>query len=90
MVVTNDSYVPVVQKQLPETSPGFVIGEPVARNTAPCVAAAAAMLHKKDPESVMVVLPADHRIGNQGAVSCGAESGSECRRKPRVAGNHWH
>ena len=64
MVVTNDNYVPIVEKQLPETAKEFVIGEPVAKNTAPCVAAAAALLHRKDPESVMVVLPADHRIGN--------------------------
>jgi len=64
IVVTNDSYVSIVEKQLPETANEFVIGEPVAKNTAPCVAAAAALLHRKDPESVMVVLPADHRIGN--------------------------
>lgn len=62
MVVTNADYVPIVNRQLPETLPGDVIGEPVAKNTAPCVAAAAALLHKKDPDSVMVVLPADHHI----------------------------
>lgn len=65
MVVTNDDYVPIVKEQLPSTNPEFIIGEPVAKNTAPCIAAAAALLHKKDPDSVMVVLPADHRIGNR-------------------------
>lgn len=63
MVVTNDSYVPIVENQLPSTPKEFIIGEPVAKNTAPCVAAAAALLHKQDPDSVMVVLPADHQIG---------------------------
>lgn len=64
VVVTNQNYIDVVKKQLPNIDPSFIIGEPVARNTAPCIASAAALLHKEDPESVMVVLPADHRIGN--------------------------
>lgn len=63
LVVTNDSYISIVEKQLPEVKKEFIVGEPVARNTAPCVAAAAAILYKEDPDSVMVVLPADHRIG---------------------------
>ncbi len=65
MVVTNDSYVSIVTNQLPRSRKEFIVGEPVARNTAPCVAAAAAILHNEDPDSVMVVLPADHRIGNR-------------------------
>lgn len=64
VVVTNQDYVDLVKVQLPEVNPSHIIGEPIARNTAPCIASAAALLHKKDPESVMVVLPADHRIGN--------------------------
>lgn len=64
MVVTNQDYVEIVKKQLPKTADNDVIGEVVARNTAPCVAAAAALLHKKDPDSVMVILPADHKIEN--------------------------
>lgn len=66
LVVTNQDYVNHVKSQLPSIEPMNIIGEPVARNTAPCIASAAALLHKKDPESVMIVLPADHRIGNPG------------------------
>jgi len=64
MVVTNSGYVEIVKKQLPGLPNEMIIGEKVAKNTAPCVAAAAAILHKKDPESVMAVLPADHHITN--------------------------
>lgn len=39
----------------------FVI-EPEARNTAPALALAAAVLVKRDPEAIMLVLPADHVI----------------------------
>lgn len=65
LVVTNSDYIPFVENQLPSVPAHQVIGEPVARNTAPCVAAAAAILQKIDPDSTMVVLPADHRIENR-------------------------
>lgn len=64
VVVTNQDYATLVKRQLPSIEPKHIIGEPLARNTAPCIASAAAFLNKKDPESVMIVLPADHRIGN--------------------------
>lgn len=62
LVVTNDSYIPLVKEQLPDIPVDNIIGEPVARNTAPCVAIAAAILNKRDPEATMIVLPADHYI----------------------------
>jgi len=42
-----------------------VIGEPVGRNTAPCLILAAAWIMKKDPEAVIAVLPSDHLITNK-------------------------
>lgn len=62
MVVTNEDYVTIVKEQLPKVPEENIVGEPVARNTAPCVAIAAGLLAKKDPEATMVVLPADHHI----------------------------
>ncbi|GAB5410512.1 MAG: mannose-1-phosphate guanylyltransferase [Balneolaceae bacterium] len=62
MVVTNESYVSIVKEQLPKVPVENIVGEPVAKNTAPCVAIAAELLNKKDPNAVMVVLPADHHI----------------------------
>lgn len=41
-----------------------IIGEPVGRNTAPAIALAAKLLVAADPDAVMVVLPADHVIGD--------------------------
>lgn len=63
-VITNRSYIDLVKEQLPDIPEGNIIGEPVARNTAPCVASAAALLREKDPDATMVVLPADHSISN--------------------------
>ncbi len=62
IIVTNQQYVSLVQEQLPDLPEDNIIGEPVGRNTAPCIAAAAALLEKKSPDATMVVLPADHFI----------------------------
>ena len=45
-------------------TPLGILLEPVGRNTAPAVAAAAHYLKAIDPEAVMLVLPADHVITN--------------------------
>lgn len=63
-VVTNGMYADITRNQLPALPPGNILSEPVARNTAPCIVYAAMALIKKDPDATMIVLPADHRIGN--------------------------
>lgn len=67
MVVTNEDYVSIVKEQLPKVPEENIVGEPVAKNTAPCVAIAAELLAKKDPDATMVVLPADHHITDEDA-----------------------
>jgi mannose-1-phosphate guanylyltransferase/mannose-6-phosphate isomerase len=42
--------------------PAAIVLEPVARSTAPAIAAAAVMVAHRDPEAVLLVCPADHRI----------------------------
>ncbi len=39
-----------------------IIAEPCRRNTAPCIALAAALIRRKCSDATMIVLPADHRI----------------------------
>jgi mannose-1-phosphate guanylyltransferase/mannose-1-phosphate guanylyltransferase/mannose-6-phosphate isomerase len=50
-----------------EAKPRAIVLEPVGRNTAPAIAVAALMLAKDDPDALMLVLPADHLIGDVGA-----------------------
>ncbi len=61
-VITNDRYVDLVKKQLPEVPQKNIIGEAVAKNTAPCVALAAALIQEEDPDATLAVLPADHLV----------------------------
>ncbi len=60
-VITNDAYLDKVRSVLP-IPPENIIGEPVGRDTAPCVALAAATVAGHDPEGTMILLPADHEI----------------------------
>ncbi len=64
LVVTNSAYRDLVLEQLPELSPRQVLGEPIGRNTAPCIAYAAFRLNAVDPDAEMVVTPADHYVGD--------------------------
>lgn len=61
LVVCNAFQADEIERQLEEVGqpPLGVVIEPAGRNTAPAVAAAAAVL---DPDTVMVVLPADHVV----------------------------
>jgi len=65
-IITNELYKNEIGKQLPSLIKNNIVAEPVGRNTAPCIGYAALLVQKKDPEGVMVVLPADHEIGNKG------------------------
>jgi mannose-1-phosphate guanylyltransferase len=61
-VVTNENYVGLVRAQLPYIPAENILTEPVSRNTAPCIALAAAVIEKKYGDAVMLVLPSDHLI----------------------------
>ena len=62
-VVTSAKYVNVVREQLPEVPWNHVLLEPCRRNTAPCIAFAAAVIGRKYDDAMMLVLPSDHLIG---------------------------
>lgn len=62
LILTNKDLVDAIALQLPDVPRSCIIGEPAKRDTAPCVALAAALIMAKDPEAIMVVMPADHVI----------------------------
>ncbi len=66
IVVTNARFVDRVAEDLPDLPRENILGEPVGRNTAPCVALATAWTESRfGPDEVMAVLPADHYIGDE-------------------------
>jgi mannose-1-phosphate guanylyltransferase len=74
-VVTNAAHVALAREHLPELPAERIVGEPVGRNTAPCIALSAALVLREDPDGVLLVAPADHWIGDE----------EEFRRAARLA-----
>lgn len=62
LVATLTQYREMVTENIPELPEENIILEPYGRNTAPTIAYAAMLLQEKDPEAVMVAVPADHII----------------------------
>ncbi|MCB2376025.1 mannose-1-phosphate guanylyltransferase [Hymenobacter sp. BT635] len=61
-VVTNRDYTELVQQHLPELPASQILGEPIGRNTAPCIAYASYCIAKRNPQATIVVTPADHAV----------------------------
>lgn len=63
LIVTNvEQREAILQEVSGRVRPENVIGEPVGRNTAPCIGLAALVLREKHGNQPMLVLPADHLI----------------------------
>lgn len=83
VIVSNDEHRFIIAQQMRDAgiSPLAHILEPQGRNTAPAAAAAAAFVQALDPSGILLILPADHHIGDvaafrdaiaQGALLAGA------------------
>ena len=70
LIVSNQAYVESIRRLLPDIPEENIIGEPISRDTAPCVALAAGIVKAKahDDNAVMLLLPADHCIVNSHAM----------------------
>jgi mannose-1-phosphate guanylyltransferase len=63
-VVTGEMYAEQTLEHIPELPRENLILEPDAKNTAPCIAYGTLKIKKVNDDSVTVVLPADHVIGD--------------------------
>ncbi len=63
-IVTEEKYKELVRQQLPELPLGNIICEYCGRDTAAAAGLAATYIQSRDPEGLMVVLPADHYIAD--------------------------
>jgi mannose-1-phosphate guanylyltransferase len=80
-VVTAEEYVPLVRQQLPALPPGNILGEPMRRNTAACIAYISYKLYQQDPEGSLIVSPADHYIPDDEAFAAVCRKGLEFTRE---------
>ena len=61
-VATGAAYADLVAEQLPDVPRENILSEPTGRGTAPCIGLAALHLRRRDPNAIMAVLSADHRV----------------------------
>jgi mannose-1-phosphate guanylyltransferase len=64
-VVTNEEYRNIVKEQLKSIPEENIIGEPMRRNTAPCILYANMKIAIRNSDANIVVTPADHLIINE-------------------------
>ncbi len=67
LIATGARLVESTRRALPGLPREAFLGEPIARNTAPCIAWATQRVARRDPDATIMVLPSDHHIGDEGA-----------------------
>ena len=71
LIVASDVHRTLIEEQIPDGTDYRLLVEPAARNTAPAIALAAALL---PPEAIMLVCPSDHHIADEVAFSAAAKA----------------
>lgn len=79
LLVCNEEHRFILAEQLRQVDiePDGIILEPVARNTAPAVAAAALKLSEKQADALMLVMPSDHVILDEASFHKAVEAAAE-------------
>jgi len=62
LVITNETYAPLIREQVARLPPENILVEPAGLGTAPCIGLSALYLKRLDPDSVMASLNSDHVI----------------------------
>lgn len=80
-IVTNQDFRFIAAEQLDAeaVSDATILLEPVGRNTAPAILAAA-LHHETTPDAILLVTPSDHEIADQTAFLAAVEAGAQAAR----------
>lgn len=76
-VFTNQLVHGDVARRLPQIPKRQIVAEPAQRNTAPTIGLAAHEILRRDPDGIMVVLPADHLITKPAAFRSAFKAGCQ-------------
>jgi len=83
LILCNDAHRFIIAEQLRARNiePLAIALEPVARNTAPAIAAAALIVAEQDPDGILLVLPSDHVIRDLPAFHAAVDTACEAARR---------
>ncbi|MEM1031559.1 MAG: sugar phosphate nucleotidyltransferase [Myxococcota bacterium] len=65
VIATGAHLLPATREALPTLAADAFFGEPVARNTAPCIGWVTRALARRDPDAVVVVVPSDQHVKDE-------------------------
>ena len=86
IIVTSGEFETLIRTQLAEVGiePSLVIKEPVGRNTAPAIIAAAICARRRSRDGALLVLPSDHLIEEGELLSTALQSAKEAAERGRL------
>jgi mannose-1-phosphate guanylyltransferase len=71
LIATSENLIGATREALPELPETAFLAEPVARNTAACIGWASSLIHRRDQDALVMVLPSDHHVENEaGFLEC--------------------
>ena len=76
-IVTAAAHVARARELAPEVPADQIVGEPAARDTAPAIGLATLLVAAHDPDAVLLVCPADHRIAPAERFAAAARAAEE-------------
>ena len=80
-IVSTKVQISAIADQLPEIPSQNLIVEPQGKNTAPCIGLGALHIDEAEQDAVMVVLPADHLVGDEDSFLQRLQQGAEIAGK---------
>lgn len=85
IIVAGAAHAGIITKQLSELDlTAALLLEPMARDSAPAMAAACAWIAERDPSGVAVIVAADHKIDDASAFCTAANSAAEAARDGHI------
>jgi mannose-1-phosphate guanylyltransferase len=83
LIVTGEHLAAAIAEAAPQVPSSNIVVEPRPRNTLPCIALAAEVVRRRDPDAVLGVFPADHFIADvDGFASACRRAETSARRGP--------
>ncbi|MCA9639371.1 MAG: mannose-6-phosphate isomerase [Polyangiaceae bacterium] len=67
LIATGKHLLGATKRQLPGIPEANFLGEPVAKNTAPCIGWATLVAARRDPKAIIVVVPSDQHVAKEAA-----------------------
>ena len=86
-IVTLERYADETLKHIPELPEENLVLEPEGKNTAPCIALGTLKIGRLDPGATVLVLPADHAIGEEEGFRDAVLFGKDAAERPLSDGS---